>query len=374
MGGGVVMAIAATLWIAYLLPTWMRRREYLATERTAVRLQQTLRILAATSELPEEIRLEANAKAIAEQQRVLRKVEARALAEARATAAAQARAERVASAHAARLAEAQAARLAEAQAFAEHQDSVAQAEYVARAQATARYAAASSPITAPTRARTAASAQSRSRGLRRARAATSLMLLVALVAVGFGSYSFATAGAWVLLASGATVVIGSFVVLARLARAGRVATRTVVTAAQPVSTELYDHSVLDAPEPVTQSTWTPQPLPKPLHLSRGTVAASAMASIEAAAELRRAAAAAEIAERAAELEAELAPVPIRPAAAAPDRAASTAADTGLSGSTGWAIERERAAQSRFASMGMIDESRTGAIDLDAAMRRRRAAS
>ena len=99
-----------------------------------------------------------------------------------------------------------------------------------------------------------------------------------------------------------------------------------------------------------------------------------MASIEAAAELRRAAAAAEIAERAAELEAELAPVPIRPAAAAPDRAATTAAAVGLSGSTGWAIERERAAQSRFASMGMIDESRTGAIDLDAAMRRRRAAS
>ncbi len=38
MGGGVVLAIAAALWLLYLVPTWLRRREYLATERNAVRL------------------------------------------------------------------------------------------------------------------------------------------------------------------------------------------------------------------------------------------------------------------------------------------------------------------------------------------------
>ncbi|BDZ63634.1 hypothetical protein [Agromyces mangrovi Wang et al. 2018] len=40
------------LWIAYLLPSWVRRGQYLATERNTVRLQQTLRILAETSETP----------------------------------------------------------------------------------------------------------------------------------------------------------------------------------------------------------------------------------------------------------------------------------------------------------------------------------
>jgi len=52
-GGGLVLALVAVLWLVYLVPTWQRRREYLATERNAVRLQQTLRILAQTAELPE---------------------------------------------------------------------------------------------------------------------------------------------------------------------------------------------------------------------------------------------------------------------------------------------------------------------------------
>ena len=51
-GGGAIIAFAAVLWLLYLAPTWMRRRQYLTTERTAVRLQQTLRILAETAEVP----------------------------------------------------------------------------------------------------------------------------------------------------------------------------------------------------------------------------------------------------------------------------------------------------------------------------------
>ncbi|ERK70130.1 hypothetical protein N136_03526, partial [Leifsonia aquatica ATCC 14665] len=86
MGGGVVVAIAAVLWLAYLIPVWLRRREYVATERNAVRLQQTLRILAETSELPDEVRMEATARTVAEQQRVLRRAEQRQLVEARAEA------------------------------------------------------------------------------------------------------------------------------------------------------------------------------------------------------------------------------------------------------------------------------------------------
>ena len=62
LGGGVVWALAAVLWVAYLIPTWMRRRSYNATERNAVRLQQTLRILAETAEVPEHVRAEATAR------------------------------------------------------------------------------------------------------------------------------------------------------------------------------------------------------------------------------------------------------------------------------------------------------------------------
>ena len=42
IGGGVLVAAAAALWIAYLLPSWLRRRQYLATERNAVRLPAAL--------------------------------------------------------------------------------------------------------------------------------------------------------------------------------------------------------------------------------------------------------------------------------------------------------------------------------------------
>ena len=54
LGGGVMLAVAAGLWLVYLVPTWVKRREYMATERNAVRLQQTIRVLAETTEAPEQ--------------------------------------------------------------------------------------------------------------------------------------------------------------------------------------------------------------------------------------------------------------------------------------------------------------------------------
>ncbi|MCU1404876.1 MAG: hypothetical protein JWQ43_1179, partial [Glaciihabitans sp.] len=67
-----MFAAAAGLWLVYLMPTWFRRREYLATERNAVRLQQTLRVLAETSEVPTLVRAETNAHSIAVHERTLR--------------------------------------------------------------------------------------------------------------------------------------------------------------------------------------------------------------------------------------------------------------------------------------------------------------
>ncbi|MCU1481184.1 MAG: hypothetical protein JWQ19_1970 [Subtercola sp.] len=72
LGGGLIVGLAAVLWLIYLLPTWFRRNEFNANERNVVRLQQTLRILAETAEVPEEVRAETNAKSVAEHQRLLR--------------------------------------------------------------------------------------------------------------------------------------------------------------------------------------------------------------------------------------------------------------------------------------------------------------
>ena len=76
VGGGVLIALAAALWLVYLIPSWLRRREYLATERNAVRLQQTLRVLAETAEVPVAVRAETTARSVVQQQRELRRVQA----------------------------------------------------------------------------------------------------------------------------------------------------------------------------------------------------------------------------------------------------------------------------------------------------------
>ncbi|HEV7811520.1 MAG TPA: hypothetical protein VGO99_01050 [Leifsonia sp.] len=348
MGGGVIVAVAAVLWLAYLIPVWLRRREYLATERNAVRLQQTLRILAETSEIPEEVRLEANARAVAEQQRILKRVQQKTLAEARATAAAEARREH-AIAEELRLAAEEAERAA-------HQAiSVERAARAAAAQRARILAATESavPVLSP----------QRRRRLRRSRALSTIVLVLAFVGAVIGVASLAATGSWLLLAASGAVGAGSVGMLGRLARpqsADRVA-RPVITA--PLAPNLYDHAehVAPARERPVRQTWTPQPLPKPLHLSRGTIAASTMASMDAATELRRAAARAEMDRKAAELAPDIAPLrpavplaPVRVEAPAPAAPAS--------------------APSRYAAMGVVDGLSGGAIDLDAVLRRRRAAS
>lgn len=72
LGGGVIFVIAALLWAAVLVPAWARRREFRAAERNALRLQRTLRILAETSEVPQEVRLEATAREALAHEKLLR--------------------------------------------------------------------------------------------------------------------------------------------------------------------------------------------------------------------------------------------------------------------------------------------------------------
>ncbi len=62
LGGGIMLAIAALLWLVYLVPNWLKNREYLATEKNAVRLQQTIRVLAETADVPRIVRADAAAR------------------------------------------------------------------------------------------------------------------------------------------------------------------------------------------------------------------------------------------------------------------------------------------------------------------------
>lgn len=94
LGGGVIFVVAALLWAAVLVPAWMRRREFRAAERNALRLQRTLRVLAETAELPQEVRLEATAKQALAQEKLLRTAQRRQEAE-REAELAEARAEQV---------------------------------------------------------------------------------------------------------------------------------------------------------------------------------------------------------------------------------------------------------------------------------------
>ena len=344
IGGGVLVAAAAALWIAYLLPSWLRRRQYLDTERNAVRLQQTLRILAETAETPEAVRVEATAREVASQQRILHEHE-----------------------QAARLA----AEAAENLAIVERRAAEDAAE-AARGLAAAARATVTEPIaTIPAASATndsvraapvgvsATDAARARRSLRRRRGLCSLLLLASLLTVGGGLVAAAFGASLLVAGGGALGIVVAFAGLVRLARV-RVPAVAAAPIAVPQSTP-FEPIELAEPE-ADQHGWTPQPLPKPLHLSRGTIAAMAMASIEAAAELKRVAADEEVARRVERLEPvvpSIAPAP----AAAPTRPPAAAASD----------RRVAEAVSPYARMGIVDDASPAFDDLDAVLRRRRQA-
>jgi len=319
LGGGVMVAVAAVLWVAYLMPTWSRRREYLATEKNAVRLQQTLRILAETAEVPRQVRLEANARTVAEQQKILAQAE-------------------VAARNAARAAE-----KARVRSLADAESAEADAAAAARGVAAAIEAAKRVPVPV-----SPAKVMGR---LRRGRALSSLVLLTGLLCMIGGIVAGVTAGSWLLFGMGIVTVLAAFLTLSRLARVARTARIVHVLAAPrvPLTGQPFE-PVHFEDAPVVVPTWTPQPLPRPMHLSRGSIAQTAMASVDAAAQLRRAAAEAEIERRASQLTAVAAPEP-RPL---PVPVVKPAADN------------------RFAAMGIVGQTEPGMTDLDAVLRRRRA--
>lgn len=270
LGGGVIVLVAVLLWLVYLLPSWHSRRQFDAAERNAVRLNQALRVLAETSETPEEVRLELTARTAAAQQRLAK----RALAEREQAALEQARvdAER---ARTERIAAEAAARVDLERARAER----AAAEAAARAEVAAARLA---PVVRQARAR------------RRLRFVATLAGIVGIGLLGWGVYETLTVGAQLLMWIGAPLVAASALVLHRMSRVASRAAMKAGTDAAPRRAV----SVQDVELEREEREWAPRELPRPLTASAGSRAAAVLDAEAARAALRQAALAEAMRERA----------------------------------------------------------------------------
>lgn len=237
LSGGVIVLVAVLLWALYFLPSWRGRHQYYAAERNAVRLNQALRVLAETSETPEEVRLELTARTAHAQQKLAKRVQA----------------------------EKENARL----------------EMLRQELAAARQ----DPLVRQARAR------------RRVRLAASSILVLGLTLLALGIWPLMANGSWVPAASGLALMVLGVTVLARMARVARRAGRrarpqSVTAEAERVSPPLHDQG---------PAYWTPRPLPQPMVTVAGSRAQSARAEADAQDERRRSAQREELRRRADEI-------------------------------------------------------------------------
>lgn len=346
LSSSVVIAIAAVLWLVYLVPTWFRRREYLSTERNAVRLQQTLRILAETAEVPDEIRVENSTRSVAEREKYMHREMQRTRA-------------------------------------------IESAQRAADARAAARRLAETRPAIAAQVARTSLA----SRRLRRSRLITTLVLVASVVGLVFGVAQVASGSGVVLLIGSGVVALGAGVLLRQLAAvsSARAQLAAEVQEAPRVASPVTDFWQQPAEAQVRQSEgWVPTQLPKPLYLSRPEAPAVPRVSFaEAAARLARPVAGATTTTGSAATGSERDVAPTIDAAAEL-RDASERSENALRQAQQQTarltprVEEADAAKatpnapvvaavpSRFARMGMIDDAELAPTDLDEALRRRRA--
>jgi len=278
LGGGVIVLVAVALWLVYLLPTWHSRRQYDAAERNAVRLNQALRVLAETSETPEEVRLELNARTAAAQQRLAK----RALAEREHAALEGARVD-LERARGEREAAEAAARLDRERVRADRvaAETAARVDLErARAERAAAAAAARSDLAATRRLPEARRARAR----RRFRLAATLVGLAGIGIAAWGVFETLTAGAQTVMWLGAALVAASGITLHRLSRVAARAVSRAADAAPRRVAELQDVALERE-----QRAWAPRDLPRPLTASAGSRAAAVLDAEAARAALRQAA-------------------------------------------------------------------------------------
>ncbi|MEV7620073.1 hypothetical protein AB0N59_08020 [Microbacterium sp. NPDC089321] len=253
LSGGVIVLVAVLLWVLYFVPSWRGRHQYYAAERNAVRLNQALRVLAETSETPDEVRLELTARTAAAQQRLAKRVQA--------------------------------------------QKESAQLELLREELAATRR----DPVLRQARAR------------RRVRLAASGAIVVAIGMLASGVWQIITTGGWMLAAGGLVLAVLGLTVLTRMAQVAR---RSARRASRPVAEHVVER-VSPPLHDQGPAVWTPRPLPQQLVTVAGSRAQTAQAEIDARAERQRAARRAELRRRAEELAPAAPTVlPVAPAAAA----------------------------------------------------------
>ena len=231
LGGGVIVLVAVLLWLVYLLPSWHSRRQFDASERNAVRLNQALRVLAETSETPEEVRLELNARTALAQQKLARR------------------------------------------ALLEREQAALEGSRMELEQARAeRLASRSAPLARRARAR------------RRARLVITTLGLIAVGVAVWGGFDVVATGSQVLLWTG---VAGGVLALLAVRRMARVTARSVtktMDAAPSAPARLQD-----VPLAGDRRSWEPRDLPRPLTASAGSRAAAVLDAAAAREALRQAA-------------------------------------------------------------------------------------
>lgn len=237
LSGGVIVLVAVLLWMLYLLPSWRGRYQYNASERNAVRLNQALRVLAETSETPEEVHLELNARTAHAQQKLAKRLQS----------------------------EKEAVEL------------VRLREELAATRA--------DPVVRQARAR------------RRVRIAAAVLLIVGLAVAGLGVWQLLTGGSQLLIWAGGALALVAAVTLQKMAAVVRRAARrpaqdVAEDAVVRVSPPLHDQG---------RASWTPRPVPESLVAVAGSATQIARAEAEAQQELRRAARVAALRARAEEM-------------------------------------------------------------------------
>ncbi|WCD91601.1 hypothetical protein [Microbacterium sp. nov. GSS16] len=237
LSGGVIVVVAVLLWVLYFVPSWRGRHQYYAAERNAVRLNQALRVLAETSETPDEVRLELTARTALAQQRLAKRLQA-------------------------------------------EKENAELERLRAELAATRRDPAVR-----------------RARARRRTRLAATASVVTALVMLGLGVWQIFATGGWMLAAGGAALAALGTAALVRMANvaargARRLERPTVAPVAERVSPPLHDQG---------PAVWTPRPLPQQMVTVAGSRAQTAQAEIDARAERERAARRAELRRRAEEL-------------------------------------------------------------------------
>lgn len=338
-GGGLIFVVAALLWAAVLVPSWVRRREFRAAEQNALRLQRTLRVLAETAEVPTEVRVEATAREALAQERLLRTAQKRQEAE-RKAALTEARTEQI------------------------------QAEM--RAQQMKRKQAA-----------VVRSAKLRRPMVRRVRSLAALVLMLSLMAVLIGAGTLIAGLGPAVLVSAFAAAVGALGVLVLLAP-GRVkhveieAERVVPKARRaPVvtapATETVDRSV-EAHAAAQAAAAARIARAKAMARARAEGGAAAMQNQPESMLLERSDATGTVAAAAASAAPGTPAAPAATAATAPPAAtaAPSAEQMERVKAQARAAAAEVAASERLRQMGVIGDTSDGALDLDAVLKNRRA--